>query len=64
MLSTFGGVSRKHESEREEWGQRKKALPTVRMGKTLPRRRQGGAGVVDTDRPLVLRNPGGRNMEH
>ena len=27
MLSTFGDVSRKHESEREERGQRKKPCP-------------------------------------
>ena len=36
MLSTFGDVSRKHESEREERGQRKKPCPQSGDGEDTP----------------------------
>ena len=36
MLSTFGGVSRKHESERAEWGQRKRPGPQSGDGEDTP----------------------------
>lgn len=64
MLSTFGGVSRKHESEREEQGAEERTLSTVR-GRGSHSRVGGREGAgADHGQSIGVGTQGERNVEH